>query len=1600
MSTQLSQCRSLLQSVTSRGRFTAALCASGDRLALSKRREAMESVKQAALMSMLTEVKADTGGTLDVTTRLQALLESSEAEMKALQAAHVERARMDELMAALCPLAFDVDIARESSRYMPGTRLDFLRAVDSWIGGGTPSQSGSDLPSAAAASIDPADSRVFWIKGGPGTGKSCISAVLCEQLSADIVAVHFCRHDEPTRKSAARMVKSIAYQLACRLPAYGQELSRRLPALQSEDASLDKLSALELWAALIVDPLAAPSVQQALQADRQAEGGVGSAPPRRMVILIDALDESSVSNGRSELVDLLSSSARKLPAWLSVLVTSRPEHYIVSKLAAYKPKEIVVESATNLADIRLFLSHCLRKSHAMGSAASEEQRAAAVELMMSKAAGLFLLARLLMQQHDMLPEQQPAEAADSRMTDRDFAQRPLSSEEISRWPAGLDAFYREAMQRVRDSMATAAGVQMETVGSQSLPASLLLLMRVLRCVLSALQPMSLQCIAELCEVRASGSSSDADPLAVYRILAVVRSLFPVAIAASAVSASPVVDGCSTVSVYHKSVKDWFVDSAREEDEDDRPFAVDERAEQAGMASSMWSRLVLSGTGFEVASADSASSSTSSPSAARLPALCLDELHSALHSRSPTVQPDGPSSASASAAFRSTLLYSAVALGPSYAVSSGVAAAMSAFLCHPQMMHMRAMLQLADSTVGSLSVDYLQAEACSSGTTPAGRSRWQHGVEWIAGSLDSSSSVPTPAGSSSATGIALLTAVSACRRFYATQSIYWAAEPELVYQQARTVPTKHIASRLAAACLLWLTAWPHRSQPIALLQDPPSAASALLMTLDIASNSGFSSVHFSPDGSTILAAANNSSLYLWDSESGELQVQLEGHTRRVLCADFSHDSSRIASGSMDKTCRVWDSRSGTELLRIDCAHMVNDLQWSGDDALLVLRVTGLISIHDAASGALVRTIRGETKDLSCFYISPNGEQVVTGGEDDAARLWRLSDGAELRQFPTGPCSAFLWSKDGSELLSVRESNPQLLRCFDALSGAELRSGPITDAWFSCIAWMPGSDRYVVGIGGGRVVLSVFDTLACVPTRPLGRQASGVTSVACHPRLPRAASCGFDAKVCVWAAELPTESAAIAAAASEPSQVGTGDREVCLCQLSVAGERVLLVETAFPQQLHLHDAVSGKRLRSFGIPGGNISAITLSQCGCFALSTHRGEIWRWHVASGAGVLIFRPVEPVNTKMQISQDDRRLLCMDQLTHGMRWFELTLQSELPSSASSPVANFTLPSHAQHPLQLIDQASRFECGLCSRSGVGPHYACAACGYHAHADCFRAAGGVDTEPRVQLASGEWQSVDVGSGGPPICAELWTAAKRGDSRRSRNFAFNCDSQLVACCEGSHIICVYSASTGAYLYDLLGHEPSEEIATFITAVAFHPTDPALLATADNHGDFVVRQCSAAAGTVLQRIPLPGAPANYLSGLAWSPDGSVLLAASMDSGVWMYDPASWQAGPVAQLDCGSKPSVTRCSADGTVLALCGSVTVLYSPKDPSGSASLRSSALDSRSAAPNPPAASFLSLWTARAAERSRRPALSADPAAATVHVRMRMEAYGLRRVYVLL
>jgi len=177
--------------------------------------------------------------------------------------------------------------------------------------------------------------RVLWLAAQPGWGKSAVAARLAHAGRSRVLAVHFCKHDRPGTRDARQVVRTLAFQMSTQLGDYRQLLLSEA----RRGLGLNEMNAKELFHTLLVNPLA------------HALHGDGASDDLRLLV-IDALDETLDANGRSELLGLIASDFQRLPPWLGLVVTSRPEAPIIRQLGKFGVKMLAADDPRNLEDLR------------------------------------------------------------------------------------------------------------------------------------------------------------------------------------------------------------------------------------------------------------------------------------------------------------------------------------------------------------------------------------------------------------------------------------------------------------------------------------------------------------------------------------------------------------------------------------------------------------------------------------------------------------------------------------------------------------------------------------------------------------------------------------------------------------------------------------------------------------------------------------------------------------------------------------------------------------------------------------------------------------------------------------------------------------------------------------------------------------------------------------------------------------------------------------------------------------------------------------------------------------------------------------------------
>ena len=182
-----------------------------------------------------------------------------------------------------------------------------------------------------------------------------------------------------------------------------------------------------------------------------------------------------------------------------------------------------------------------------------------------------------------------------------------------------------------------------------------------------------------------------------------------------------------------------------------------------------------------------------------------------------------------------------------------------------------------------------------------------------------------------------------------------------------------------------------------------------------------SIAFSPDGMLLASGSADDTIRLWDPELGTLQATLVGHTDDVLSIAFSPDGLLLASASADGAVRLWDPELGTlQATLAGHTDSVLDVVFSPDGLLLAsASADGTVRLWDPNTRTIQVTLDHKSPVLSIAF-SPDGEGLASGSSDGTARLWAPDMAKVIATLGHGsPVRSVAFSPDGSMLFSTTE-----------------------------------------------------------------------------------------------------------------------------------------------------------------------------------------------------------------------------------------------------------------------------------------------------------------------------------------------------------------------------------------------------------------------------------------------------------------------------------------------------------------------------------------------------------------------------------------------------
>lgn len=261
------------------------------------------------------------------------------------------------------------------------------------------------------------NTRYLLLTGGPGTGKSMITAWLMgygpepnsavaraqrASLSRAVKAVYFCQAG--TRNLSPKVcAENLANQLTNSVPGFAEALAAtladRVHIVGSAEAGTADSGATVTGVA--ISHLELSSLGDELSFDRAFSDPLrqlyeqGYAEP--ILLLIDALDEALGYRGDKCLPELFSTLA-DLPPQVRILMTTRPDPRVLKFYRRVKPIDLIKQAPANVDDVRVFAM-----SRLVGSRQLDKERCAAfAQRIANRAKGIFLYASIVLD--ELLPQ--------------------------------------------------------------------------------------------------------------------------------------------------------------------------------------------------------------------------------------------------------------------------------------------------------------------------------------------------------------------------------------------------------------------------------------------------------------------------------------------------------------------------------------------------------------------------------------------------------------------------------------------------------------------------------------------------------------------------------------------------------------------------------------------------------------------------------------------------------------------------------------------------------------------------------------------------------------------------------------------------------------------------------------------------------------------------------------------------------------------------------------------------------------------------------------------------------------------------------------------
>ncbi len=208
------------------------------------------------------------------------------------------------------------------------------------------------------------------------------------------------------------------------------------------------------------------------------------------------------------------------------------------------------------------------------------------------------------------------------------------------------------------------------------------------------------------------------------------------------------------------------------------------------------------------------------------------------------------------------------------------------------------------------------------------------------------------------------------------------------------------------------------------------------------------VLITPDGRRVISASADKTIRIWDLESGEQLFTLRGHQSIISIFAILPDGRRLVSGSIeDFAVKIWDIESGRQLyiLRghtnsISGFAVTPDGHFavtaSGDKTLKIWMLPPPLLSTQEIAAVEIHTLKEHTSSVRAVVIAGRRKLVISGSADKSIKIWDLESGEEKRNLlgHNEGVNTLLLTPDEQHLVSSSMDNT--IKVWDIAQGIDI------------------------------------------------------------------------------------------------------------------------------------------------------------------------------------------------------------------------------------------------------------------------------------------------------------------------------------------------------------------------------------------------------------------------------------------------------------------------------------------------------------------------------------------------------------------------------------